>query len=113
MPYIPDLDLAACFYYAFDEAGVENGMIPSTDPICQLECDGQGSACLRCENTPRLFPWVRLCRWRSALETLLEELQAEVRQHLAREIPMMILTNAGKTYGALLHFIPESAGAAG
>lgn len=28
VPYIPILDLAICFYYAFDEAGVDNGMIP-------------------------------------------------------------------------------------
>ena len=28
VPYIPVLDLAACFYYAYDGNGVQNGMIP-------------------------------------------------------------------------------------
>lgn len=60
-----------------------------------MECDGQRIVCLCCENTPRLFP-CDIMPIESALEELLEELQADVRQHLAREIPMLILTNAGK-----------------
>ena len=40
-------------------------------------------------------------------DPLLEELQADVRQHQAREIPMLILTNAGKTYGACCILYPK------
>lgn len=60
-----------------------------------MECDGQRIVCLRCEKYSQTFP-CDIMPMESALEELLEELQADVRQHLAREIPMLILTNAGK-----------------
>ena len=100
VPYIPVLDLAACFYYAYDGNGVQNGMIPiyNNHMSAWNVTDRELFACA-VKNTPRLFP-CDIMPMESALEELLEELQADVRQHLAREIPMLILTNAGKTYGA-------------
>ena len=71
-----------------------------------MECDGQRIVCLRCEKYSQIFP-CDIMPMESALEELLEELQADVRQHLAREIPMLILTNAGKTYGACCILYPK------
>lgn len=71
-----------------------------------MECDGQRIVCLCCEKYSQTFS-LRPYAVESALEELLEELQADVRQHLAREIPMLILTNAGKTYGACCILYPK------
>ena len=105
--YIPVLDLAACFYYAYDGNGVQNGMIPiyNNHMSAWNVTDRELFACA-VKNTPRLFP-CDIMPMESALEELLEELQADVRQHLAREIPMLILTNAGKTYGACCILYPK------
>lgn len=107
VPYIPVLDLAACFYYAYDGNGVQNGMIPiyNNHMSAWNVTDRELFACA-VKNTPKLFP-CDIMPMESALEELLEELQADVRQHLAREIPMLILTNAGKTYGACCILYPK------
>lgn len=99
-PYIPILDLAICFYYAFDGAGVENGMIPVYRTHLEawkvterdlLEC--------AMNNTPRLYPQEAI-PMENALEDMIRELPEEIRQELLRKISMVILTNSRKTYGA-------------
>lgn len=100
LPYIPILDLAICFYYAFDAAGVENGMIPIHRSHMEnwkvtdrelLEC--------AIRNTPRLFPG-EIIPMENMLDELLEDLPEEVRQDFVQKVSMLIVTNSRKTYGA-------------
>lgn len=100
MPYVPILDLAICFYYAFDAAGVENGMIPIYRTHLEnwkvterevLEC--------AMRNTPALFPY-EIMPMENALEDVLQELPMEVREDFLSKVSMLILTNSRKTYGA-------------
>ena len=57
VPYIPILDLAICFYYAFDEAGVDNGMIPIyRSHLDNWKVTDRDLLEIAVKNTPRLFP---------------------------------------------------------
>ncbi len=99
-PYIPMLDLAICFYYAFDSGGVENGMIP----IYRSHLDNWGVSerdLMECamENTPRLFP-SEIIPMENVLGDLLQEIPEEMRQDIMQKVSMKILTNSRKTYGA-------------
>lgn len=99
-PYIPMLDLAICFYYAFDSGGVENGMIP----IYRSHLDNWGVSerdLMECamENTPRLFP-SEVIPMENVLGDLLQEIPEEMRQDIMQKVSMKILTNSRKTYGA-------------
>lgn len=107
VPYIPILDLAICFYYAFDGAGVENGMIPVYRTHLEawkvterdlLEC--------AMNNTPRLYPQ-EVIPMENALEDMIRELPEEIRPEVLRKISMVILTNSRKTYGACSILYPE------
>ena len=100
VPYVPLLDLAICFYYAFDGVGVENGMIPLYRSHMEnwnvterelLEC--------AMANTPRLFP-CEVIPMEEALEDMIQELPEELQEDILRRISMRILTNSCKTYGA-------------
>ena len=56
VPYIPVLDLAACFYYAFDEAwSAERNDPYLQQPYVRMECDGQRIVCLCCEKYSQTF----------------------------------------------------------
>ena len=99
-PYIPMLDLAICFYYAFDSGGVENGMIP----MYRSHLDNWGVSerdLMECamENTPRLFP-SEIIPMENVLGDLLQEIPEEMRQDIMQKVSMKILTNSRKTYGA-------------
>ena len=93
VPYIPVLDLAACFYYAYDGNGVQNGMIPiynnsqtfSLRHYADGKCIGgtAGGASGRCKTTSGTG-------------------DSHADPDKCRE-----------NIRCLLHFIPESAGAAG
>ena len=100
VPYIPLLDLAVCFYYAFDGGGVENGMIP----IYRSHLDAwkvTDRELLECamKNTPALFPY-EIIPMQNALEDMIRELPEEMREEILCKISMVILTNSRKTYGA-------------
>ena len=100
MPYIPVLDLAICFYYPFDEGGIENGMIP----ICRSHQENwkvtdRELLEYAMKNTPGLFP-AEVIPMENALEDLLRELPEEMLKDILRKISMQILTNSRKTYGA-------------
>lgn len=100
VPYIPILDLAICFYYAFDGAGVENGMIPVYRTHLEAwRVTERELLEYAVKNTPRLYPQ-EVIPMENALEDMIRELPEEVRQELLRKISMVILTNSRKTYGA-------------
>lgn len=100
MPYIPILDLAVCFYYAFDEAGVENGMIPIyKSHLDSWKVSDRELLEIAVKNTPRLFP-SEVIPMEKMLGDALRELPDEVRREFLEKVSMMILTNSRKTYGA-------------
>ena len=100
VPYIPMLDLAICFYYAFDSVGVENGMIP----IYRSHLENWGVSerdllAYAMKNTPRLFPR-EVITMENVLGDLLQELPEDMKQDIMEKMSMKILTNSSKTYGA-------------
>ena len=100
VPYIPILDLAICFYYAFDEAGVDNGMIPIyRSHLDNWKVTDRDLLEIAVKNTPRLFPGETI-PMEDVLGDALQELPEEVRREFLRKVSMMILTNSRKTYGA-------------
>ena len=100
VPYIPILDLAICFYYAFDGGGVENGMIPIYRSHLEAwKVTDRELLEYAVKNTPRLFP-VETIPMEKVLEDMLRELPEEMREDILRKISMVILTNSRKTYGA-------------
>ena len=100
VPYIPILDLAICFYYAFDEAGVDNGMIPIyRSHLDNWKVTDRELLEIAVKNTPRLFPGETI-PMEEVLGDALQELPEEVRREFLRKVSMMILTNSRKTYGA-------------
>lgn len=100
IPYIPVLDLAICFYYAFDGGGVENGMIPIYRSHLEAwkVTDRELLECAM-KNTPALFPY-EIIPMQNALEDMIRELPEEMGEEILRKISMVILTNSRKTYGA-------------
>ena len=107
VPYIPFLDLAICFYYAFDGAGVEHGMIPVYRSHLDIwKVSEQNLMECAMKNTPRLFPG-EVIPMENALEDLLQELSEEMRQEFRQKVSMKILTNSRKTYGACSILYPE------
>lgn len=100
VPYIPILDLAICFYYAFNEAGVDNGMIPIyRSHLDNWKVTDRELLEIAVKNTPRLFPH-EIIPMENVLGDALQELPEEVRSEFLRKVSMMILTNSCKTYGA-------------
>lgn len=92
VPYIPILDLAICFYYAFDEAGVDNGMIPIyRSHLDNWKVTDRDLLEIAVKNTPRLFPGETI-PMEDVLGDALQELPEEVRREFLRKVSMMILT---------------------
>ena len=109
-PFIPILDLAACFYYACEEGGVINGVIPVYHSHLEVwgVTDRELFECA-VKNTPKLFP-CEIMPMKSALREMLQELEEmgeDIAGKLDQIIPMMILTNSKKTYGACCIMYPK------
>lgn len=109
-PFIPILDLAACFYYACEEGGVINGVIPVYHSHLEVwgVTDRELFECA-VKNTPKLFP-CEIMPMKNALREMLQELEeagANVERMMEKIIPMMILTNSRKTYGACCIMYPK------
>lgn len=101
-PFIPILDLAACFYYACEEGGVINGVIPVYHS--HLEAWGVTDRELfECAvKIHQSFSPCEIMPMKSALREMLQELEdmGEISPGSWTDHPMMILTNSRKTYGA-------------
>lgn len=99
VPYVEFLDLAVCFFYAYNGAVLGEGSIL----IHNSHMTAWGTSAVELmslagENTPRLFPGQ--C---SAMDEVLEEIVGEGNREtaLAREVPMKVLTNNKRLNGAV------------
>lgn len=100
VPYIPVLDLAVCFYYAFEGAGVENGMIPIyRSHLDTWKVTDRDLLEYAVKNTPRMFP-CEIIPMENVLEDMIREIPEEMREEVMQKMSMLILTNSRKTYGA-------------
>ncbi len=112
MPHLDFLDMAICFYYAYQNEEFGEGTIPIYNSHLEMwdTCTGKLFRLAR-ENTPRIFPWE--CR---GLDEILKEvvntdgdggdvIPEEVAEAY-REIPMMILSNQKKLHGAICILYP-------
>lgn len=113
VPYIEFLDLAICFYYAYQGEQLGEGSILIHNS--HMEMWGSSTAelmRLAQENTPRLFPWI--C---GSLRDIISGMQEPVgcgreedvslEDSFWDEIPMKVLTNEKRTQGAVCMLYPE------
>lgn len=112
VPHMCYLDLAICFYYAFYNEVLGNGMILIYNTHVKMwETDTDELFRLACENTPKLNP----AEFKSMDEVLadmyqedqdIRRLEADERQFFRREMPMQILSNQKHIYGAACLLYP-------
>lgn len=111
VPYIEFLDLAICFYYAYQGEQLGEGSIMIHDShvkmwgTCIAELLG-----LAQKNTPRVFPWM-CCSLKEILNggpegELGEERKGNQEDGFGDEIPMKVLTNRKRTHGAACMLYP-------
>lgn len=105
IPHLEYLDLAICFYYAYQGEALGNGSILVHNSHLEMwQTDTAQVWELAQRNTPRLFPWE--C---SSLETVLREMMGEdedeeeggpKEEQFSDLIPMRILSNENRVFGA-------------
>ena len=110
VPHIEFLDLAICFYYAYQGKTLGEGTILVHNSHMKMwETTTSELYTLARNNTPELFPWVS-----SSLEEVLGEmagstegsLPEDPERGLDREFPMRVLSNAKRLHGAVCMLYP-------
>lgn len=110
VPYIEFLDLAVCFYYAYQGEKLGEGSILIYNSHVEMwETSTAELLGLANANTPRLLPWV--C---SSMEEVIagmpernEGSEKTEQQNIFLESPMRILSNVKKMHGAVCMIYPE------
>lgn len=113
IPHILFLDLAVCFYYAYEGDALGSGTILIYHTHANMWRVGASELmCLAQVNTPHLFPWE--C---NSMEAVMRELlgqkeaqgvwlNEEERKIFSKEIPMRILSNEQRVHGAACILYP-------
>lgn len=113
VPHVAFLDLAICFYYAYEGEPLGNGTILIYQTHANMWQVGVAELMRLAQvNTPRLFPWE--C---NSMEAVVRELfgeeeaqgmwlNEEERQQLKKELPMRILSNEQRIHGAACILYP-------
>ena len=111
IPYIEFLDLAICFYYAYQDKELGDGTILIYNSHMELwdTCTAELFGVAK-RNTQRLFPWV--C---SSLAEVLDEIGAEDGGRITaaqediflREMPLQVLSNVKRAHGAICMLYPD------
>lgn len=100
VPHIEFLDLCICFYYAYHSKALGEGSILIHNNHMEMwGCSTAELLKLAQENTPRLFPW----EIHSVREMVRELIGADGpgrEDWLEENVPMRILTNKQRVYGA-------------
>lgn len=112
IPYIEFLDLAICFYYAYQGEQLGEGSILIHNSHVEMwGCCTAELMRLAQENTPRLFPWI--CGSLGDIVSGMLEPEGCGREEDVRledgfgdEIPMKVLTNEKRTQGAVCMLYP-------
>ena len=103
MPHVGFLDMAVCFFYAYQDEAFGEGSIPVHNPHMEAwETDTAELFALARRNTRRLFPWE--CR---TLEEVLDELDGpSVQEDGWIGLPLRVLSNDRRAYGAACLLYP-------
>lgn len=103
MPHVGFLDMAVCFFYAYQDEAFGEGSIPVHNPHMEAwETDTAELLALARRNTRRLFPWE--CR---TLEEVLDELDGpSVQEDGWIGLPLRVLSNDRRAYGAACLLYP-------
>ncbi len=111
VPYIEFLDLAVCFYYAYQGSRLGEGSILIHDSHVEMwnTCTAELLR-LAGKNTPRLFPWV--CSSMKEILAGMAESAGSVTgedftEECWEEIPMRVLSNSKRINGAVCMIYPE------
>lgn len=116
IPHIPFLDLAICFYYAYEGEVLGSGTITIYNThVSMWHTDTEELMRLAQRNTPQLFAWE--CNSMEAVmrrlfteheqttgEVMLEEREQELLFH---NVPMEILSNERRSFGAACILYPD------
>lgn len=106
IPYIDFLDLAICFYYAYQDDDLGHGSILIYNShmemwdTCTAELFG-----LAKRNTPKLFPW-RCCSLDEAIAEVMGESVGQADGEPLLEIPLKALSNTIRVNGAACILYP-------
>lgn len=112
VPHVEYLDMAICFFYAFQGEGIGEGRILVRNPMMEAwGTDREELMRLAGENTPRLFPWECIpmddvIAGIMAGEYIQEETEEDVILDGLQQTPMRVLTNRQMTDGASCMLYP-------
>ncbi len=112
VPHVEYLDMAICFFYAFQREGIGEGRILVRNPMMEAwGTDREELMRLAGENTPRLFPWECIpmddvIAGIMAGEYIQEETEEDVILDGLQQTPMRVLTNRQMTDGASCMLYP-------
>ena len=106
VPFLPYLDLAICFYYAFGDVEIGEGAILIQRSHMEMwHTDEKELFALAQKNTPKLYPFEIM-----GMDTLVKQLMEEQDLQALEEIEpaeMYVLTNEKRIQGAAVVLYPE------
>ncbi len=106
VPFIPYLDLAICFYYAFGDTQIGEGAILIQRSHMEMwNTDEKELFALAQENTSKLYP-TEIMRMRTLVEQILGGQELEVLEDM-EPASMYVLTNKKRIQGAAVILYPE------
>ncbi|MBQ7919211.1 MAG: hypothetical protein IJ324_04650 [Lachnospiraceae bacterium] len=106
VPFIPYLDLAICFYYAFGDTQIGEGAILIQRSHLEMwHTDEKELFSLAQENTSKLYPF-EIMRMRSVMEQILGAQDLEILDEID-PASMYVLTNKKRIQGAATILYPE------
>lgn len=109
IPHIDFLDLSICFFYAYRNEELGDGSILIYNNHLEVwQCSMETLLCLAKENAPRLYPW-RLTN----MGELLQSFMGGGRGIDPMEIPMYVLSNEHRVFGAVSMIYPDVLAEAG
>lgn len=106
IPYIPFLDLAVCFFYAYSGEALGEGAILIRNSHMELwHTDTKKLMSLAQENTPELFPWKydsmeRVLQEMMAEEEYISPVPEEEKESLFTNTSLWVLSNQQRIHGA-------------
>lgn len=107
IPYVPYLDLAVCFFYSYEDQCLGKGTILIYENHVE-QWQTTLEELMRCamKNTPLLYPG-EVRSMEAMLRQLMkaEELTGETLE--AKEVPMMVVSNASGCFGATVMLYPD------